>query len=231
MSKAAQKKEKQDWAVQKPELDNAQRLRGIYFIDPEDGEQKDTIKKARKKLEIPMESAILCKMGTKKRSMKLRETARETTESNKETKHACIVEAHESTRKRLESTLPRNHEDHIAEKGFNSISHCNLVHEFVPMPQAMNVPDAKTAVDKEWEKLEKLTAWQLDKVKSKKEAILEAQQEQKKVHVAALMEICHLKNAELEPKHQKYKGRVVLRGDLVKDDAGAYARQTQHQVH
>ena len=25
-------------------------------------------------------------------------------------------------------------------------------------------------------------------------------------------------DAELETKHQKYKGRVVLRGDIVKDD-------------
>ena len=37
------------------------------------------------------------------------------------------------------------------------------------------------------------------------------------------MEICHLKNAELEAKHQKYKGRIVLRGDIVKDDSGSYA--------
>ena len=33
------------------------------------------------------------------------------------------------------------------------------------------------------------------------------------------MDICHLKNAELETKHQKHKGRVVLRGDIVKDDS------------
>ena len=33
------------------------------------------------------------------------------------------------------------------------------------------------------------------------------------------MDICHLKNAELEAKHQKYKGRVVIRGDIVKDDS------------
>ena len=33
------------------------------------------------------------------------------------------------------------------------------------------------------------------------------------------MNICHLKNAELETKHQKYKGRVVLRGDIVKDES------------
>ena len=31
------------------------------------------------------------------------------------------------------------------------------------------------------------------------------------------------KNAELEPQFKKYKGRVVLRGNNVKDDSGAYA--------
>ena len=32
---------------------------------------------------------------------------------------------------------------------------------------------------------------------------------------------------ELEAKHQKYKGRVVLRGDFVKDDSGSYAVFTE----
>ena len=35
------------------------------------------------------------------------------------------------------------------------------------------------------------------------------------------------KNAVLEPKLQKYKGRVVLCGDIVKDDSGAYAVFTE----
>ena len=48
-----------------------------------------------------------------------------------------------------------------------------------------------------------------------------------KVHFAALKDICHLENAELEAKHQKYKGRVVLRGDIVKDDSGSYAVFTE----
>ena len=43
------------------------------------------------------------------------------------------------------------------------------------------------------------------------------------------MDICHLKNAELETKHQKYKGRVVLRGDIVKDDSGSYAVFTEQR--
>ena len=47
------------------------------------------------------------------------------------------------------------------------------------------------------------------------------------VHFASLMDICHLKNAELEAKHQKYKGRIVLRSDIVKDDSGSYAVFTE----
>ena len=64
-------------------------------------------------------------------------------------------------------------------------------------------------MDKECEKLEKLPAWQLTKVNSKKEVVLEAQKEQRTVHFDSLMDICHLKNAELEPNFQKYKGRGV----------------------
>ena len=39
-------------------------------------------------------------------------------------------------------------------------------------------------------------------------------------------DLCHLKNPELEPKYQKYKSRVVLRGDSVTDDPGSYAQMT-----
>ena len=59
--------------------------------------------------------------------------------------------------------------------------------------------------------------------KEQEDVILEAHKEKKKVHFASLMDICHLKNAEFEPKYQKHKGRVVLRGDIVKDDSGACA--------
>ena len=49
------------------------------------------------------------------------------------------------------------------------------------------------------------------------------------VHSASLMDICHLKNAELDAKHQKYKGRVVLRGDIVKDNSGSCAVFTEQR--
>ena len=60
---------------------------------------------------------------------------------------------------------------------------------------AVSTNTKKAAVDKEWEKLEKIPAWQLTKVRNKKEVFAEAS---KKVHFASLMDISHLKNSELE---------------------------------
>ena len=79
-------------------------------------------------------------------------------------------------------SLPIHYEDHIAGKGENSQQHYNLVHKFIPMPQAMRIPAAKAAVDKEWETLEKISAWNLTKVRSKKEVIDEARMKGAKVH-------------------------------------------------
>ena len=37
------------------------------------------------------------------------------------------------------------------------------------------------------------------------------------------MPLCHLKNSELDKMFWKYKGRVVFRGDIVKDENGYLA--------
>ena len=149
--------------------------------------------------------------------------------SNKfKTRLACILEADESTRMRMGNSTPHHHEDHIAVKGENSLQHCNLVPKFIPMLQAMKVPAAKAAVDKEWEKLENILAWNLTKVISKKEVIDRARMGVAKVHFfASLMDICLLESAELERENQKYKGRAVLLGDVVKDDSGFFAVFTE----
>ena len=66
-------------------------------------------KKSRKRLELPMEAVVSCKLKTKKRPNKLQVTDSETTESNKlqKTKHACMVQAHASTRKSSERNLSK----------------------------------------------------------------------------------------------------------------------------
>ena len=55
--KAAQRKEKQEWALEKPKLDNARKLRGIFFFDPEDVECKRA-----EMLELLVEAAMPCKV-------------------------------------------------------------------------------------------------------------------------------------------------------------------------
>ena len=150
LGRNAQLKERQKWSHEKPKLDNARKLRGICFIDPEDKEFKETIKNARKKLDTPMAPAMHCKTSKKSEH---EETRGKTNDF--ESKLSCILEASESTRLRMEESLPNHHEDHIAGKGNDSLQHYNLVHEFIAMPQAMKISAAKAAVDKEWEKLEK----------------------------------------------------------------------------
>ena len=59
-----------------------------------------------------MEAGYALQVGNNK----VRKEATGNTNFHKTTKCASIVEA-------LECTLPRNHEDHIAEMGFNSMNH------------------------------------------------------------------------------------------------------------
>ena len=61
MLEASKRREKQKRAIEKPKLDNARKLRGIYFIDPADEEFKDIMENARRKLEVPVPAAMSCK--------------------------------------------------------------------------------------------------------------------------------------------------------------------------
>ena len=147
MGKNAKLKEKQKWSEEKIHLDNARKLREIYFIDPKDKEFKETIKN-----KTSVAPAMPCK---------IMKNCGSGGSDKKKTNFACILEANESTRMRMVNSEPSKHEDHIAGKGENSLQHYNLVHKFFPLPQAMKIPAAKAAVDKEWETLDKSSAWNL----------------------------------------------------------------------
>ena len=64
MGKNAKLKEKQQWSEEKIHLDNARKLRGIYFIDPEDTEFKES-RTHRKKLETSVAPVMPCKIMKK----------------------------------------------------------------------------------------------------------------------------------------------------------------------
>ena len=80
------------------------------------------MKNSRKKLEVPILAAVPCKTPVNCRG----ETCSRI--GKRKTKYACIVDADESMRIRLEGVPQRYHEDHITAKAVNSLNHYNLVH-------------------------------------------------------------------------------------------------------
>ena len=101
------------------------------LVEPNDEEFKLTIKAAPRKLEVPMPAAMPFKIPIKSSGEAHRSIG------NRKTKFACVVDADESVRLRLEGAVHKHHQDHITAKGMNSLNHYNLVHKFIPMPQAM----------------------------------------------------------------------------------------------
>ena len=124
MGKHAKLKEKQKWSNEKLHLENARKLRGIYFIDPEDTEFEETIKNARTKLDTSVAPAMPCKI--------VKKNCGRGGSDKIQTKLACILEADESPGLRMGTSVPKHQEDHIAGKGENSLQHYNLVHKFTP---------------------------------------------------------------------------------------------------
>ena len=82
--KNAKLKEKQKLSHENLHLDNVRKLRGIFFIDPEDTEFKETIKNARKKLETSMAPAMPSKV------IKNNQNCRNGDKSNKDQNKTCV---------------------------------------------------------------------------------------------------------------------------------------------
>ena len=180
MGKHAKLKEKQKWSEEKLHLENARKLRGIYFIDPEDTEFKETIKNARKKLETSVAPAMPCKILKNCGSGA----------SNKiKTKLACVLEADDLQECVWEIRYRIIMKTILQEKVKIHYSTTIWFTNLFLCPQAMKIPTAKAAVEKEWEKLEKISAWNLTKVKSKKMVIDEARTTGATVHFASSMDM------------------------------------------
>ena len=144
--------------------------------------------------------------------------------------YACTVDADESTRPRLEGAGHKPLQDHIIVKGMNFITHCSLVHKFIPMPQAWKI-QCKGGSGERMEKTDENPGMATDE-SQKQERSDRWSNKGHSVHFSSLMDLCHVKNSELQSQYQKYKDRVVLRGDIVKDDSDSFAvllnRDHQH---
>ena len=86
----------------------------------------------------------------------------------------------------------------IVGERFNSLSHYNLVHNFMPLLRATTNPGCESPCGQRVEEARKIVSMADDQGEEQRGG--RPQKERRSNHFATLMNICHLKNAELEPK-------------------------------
>ena len=100
-----------------------------------------------------------------------------------------------------------------------------LVARVVSQAEIDRTPDAKAAMDKEWQKLVDKSCWLEKKVREYRDVAREAKAKEAKVDFGRIFEICSQKGSELPKGHpeQKWKGRSVFQGNKVSDENNDHA--------
>ena len=102
-----------------------------------------------------------------------------------------------------------------------------MVHQQVPIKKALAIDDAVIALDKEWNKLLKKNFVDFGAVMERSKCKQQAREKGITRHFGRVKQLCHIKNAELEAKFRKYKGRAVFEGDWITDEEGFRAVFTE----
>ena len=257
LSEKEKQKAIDDWENEKGPLQDARQKRGVYEVLPEDEEHfLHILSEAKKNHSIP-EAPSMPTISMSLIAMRMKDSKQEFVQAISYLEQcitpatatkSSASNATPSTNMENEPGLPpgeailaqegfaalRKHQDHIADAGTMSESFYGMVHK--PIQAYKKIKKAKDAVDEEWEKLEgkrerkngkKSIAWDVKAVKPRAEVEKRARDKGIVVHFGELMALCHLKNAELAEFLQRYKGRIVFRGDGVKDADGFYAVFTE----
>ena len=100
-----------------------------------------------------------------------------------------------------------------------------LVARVVSQAEIARTPEAKAAMDKEWQKLVDKSCWLEKKVREYRDVAREAKAKEAKAHFGRIFEICSQKGSELPKRHpeQKWKGRSVFQGNKVSDENNDHA--------
>ena len=160
------------------------------------------MKNARRKLEVPMPAAMPCW------------TRREDYSETCSVLDKCETKYAYSVWKELYTKIMK-----IILQG-ERVNHYNLVHKFLPVPHAMQRPDAKAAAEREWENLKRCRHGSWRKSGTKKEVTAEVRNERKTAHVRQwIYDISEIRSWS----HSLRNNRVVPGGDIVEDDPGSCA--------
>ena len=200
MGKKQQKIEIAKWEAPQPKLKAARDKRGIWETPDDDKDYLKIVSDLRAKLSVPAAPA-----------MPLFQTVM-----------AAPLGAKGDLQPKKKRGAQRQHQDKVADKG-PSIDWFGLLHTPIPIPKALKVPAAREALHSEWAKLEGKHAWDVKAVRLKAQVTKEAKAEGRSVHFGSLIELCSIRNTQLGKEFWMYKGRLVFRGDIVKDENGQFA--------
>jgi len=98
-----------------------------------------------------------------------------------------------------------------------------LVTKLLDRKEMLHDIRAREAIKYEGQALLDKGTWLTETVMEKEDLLAWAQKTGNKIHLGDVMTICSIKFWERAAEHHKYKGRIVFRGDNVKDENGAVA--------
>ena len=99
-----------------------------------------------------------------------------------------------------------------------------LVHQPISRSQLLNHPEGKTKIKEEADSMRALKVWDEQNEFGEVDQILrEARKKGVAIHMAEMMLIGSIKNAEMTKEHQKLKARLVFRGDDARNAHGEAA--------
>ena len=205
---------KKSWEVEGPKREKARAERGIYMVDASDEKHyAKQIAKAIATNSVPKAPAMAC--------MPVALIASRVDCADKYGKMGAKFA--QKYFDKVNARDQRPHQDRVASAGHASEEYLAMVHKAVDLKVAKTIPKAVEALDKEWDKLTSIPTWDTSKVRERHEVREQAQKSKVVTHFGQIMQLCHIKNSELSAEMQSYKGRIVFRGDQVRDENGFYA--------
>jgi DNA (cytosine-5)-methyltransferase 1 len=229
---ASEKEEaKRAWSKTEPEREKHRKVRKLWRIEPE---EEDTYNSRLAAATAKYSTPPVPQMDTVNFMMLLHQCQPSTkllsTLSRKQIKRMNNKAAAENAKVRRSQ---REHQErHSSSIGCEP--YWNMIHHEVSIKEAMQIEEGKKALDTEWSKLEKPegrpACWDVNKPESKAVVMQRGRDQGIEYHFGSIKALCHIKNYELDPSMWKYKGRIVFRGDLVKDETGHKAVFTEQST-
>ena len=129
---------------------------------------------------------------------------------------------------KTQDKIRKFHQDHNTAKGTNSMTHYSLFHKFIPMPEAFKNSGSESSSGQGIGKTGENSGMAADESQKQERGDRWSNDEGRKSSFCLTdgpFLILRIRSWNLNVK--KNKGRVVFRGDIVKDDSGSYAVFTE----